>query len=178
MCLSAGPASPTKPDSSRRSAGHDPSSAAAVKGGRSHGYYVDLEDPRALVGWADNVFLGQVIQAVGPAEPDPMPQTLFKVRPWEVLKGAVPREVIVAQQLGPHPETGDLLGREGDQPLKIGQVYMFSTRTHRNGTWETPAALVGNVLTTRDTVTSVTKDFIAAAANPIPFSFPNPKSRQ
>jgi len=141
----------------------------------THGHYIDLSKPEDLVGWSDHVFIGRVVSEGSPLDPDPMPQTLFRVEVLDSLKGSLPHEVFIDQQVGTDVETGELVGRQGDTLLSDGVLYLFATRTHANGSWETPAALFGNLrLNTQSEIDAVKEVFSTAVADGLPYPYPNP----
>lgn len=113
-------------------------------------YPFDVTDARQIVGDADNVFTGRVIEQVGTQEliksgaGVPAPRTLFSVEVQDNVKGNLDGTVVVSQDGGrveyaadrDYPEAGveqgDLVTQlvliEGDPLLKPGQPYLFSTR--------------------------------------------------
>lgn len=123
--------------------------AAARSEGRravpSHGSKIaNFADRETAFAWADNVFVGTVLDEIGPQAPDPIPQTLFVVAVHETLKGSLSGAVFV-DQAGGFDDRGNEVRPDGDPPLQLGARYMFVTKTHRNGWWHTPIPRHGDV---------------------------------
>lgn len=93
----------------------------------------DVEDDRLLVGFADNVFFGQV-QATWPVpvgvDDDADPHTAYSVLPVSDIKGDLPGPITV-MQLGGIQEDGTLMLMEGDSVLSVGGTYLLLTRSPR-----------------------------------------------
>jgi hypothetical protein len=85
-----------------------------------------------LVAFADNVFVGRVIERVGyepPSENMPsLPQTLFAVEVEENIKGSLSGTVVVVQDGGCDPRYDRVVLVNNDPLLKPGQEVVFSTR--------------------------------------------------
>ena len=98
----------------------------------------DFSDSRKLVGFADNVFVGRVLEQTGTHSPDgAMPETLFKVDVIRSIKGSLAGTVTVNQQGGFSAEENALILMEQDGLLEAGKTYLFATRTGGNGSWHT-----------------------------------------
>ncbi|MBV9787095.1 MAG: hypothetical protein JOZ51_02900 [Chloroflexi bacterium] len=98
----------------------------------------DFSDTRKLAGFADNVFIGRVLEKTGTHSPDGvLPETLFKVDVIRSLKGSLSGTVAVNQQGGFSAEENAMILIEEDKLLETGKVYMFATRTGGDGAWQT-----------------------------------------
>ena len=86
----------------------------------------DFEDPRRLVGAADNVFVGRVEAQAGTKQLGDVPETQFRIQVQEQIKGKLTSDAVVNQQ-GGYVE-GGLVLPEGDSPLQLGRDYLFVTR--------------------------------------------------
>lgn len=104
---------------------------------------IDTSDDRRLVGFADDVFVGEVLARTGQTSELAVPETQYSVRVLEVVKGALAGTVTV-NQFG-----GDKGGRpvrlDGDELLEPGQTYLFATRTRTDRGWHTLVANHGDV---------------------------------
>jgi hypothetical protein len=91
--------------------------------------YISDED---LLRFADNVFVGRVIEKVGYEPPSqnvpPLPQTLFAVKVEKNIKGSLSGTVVVAQDGGCDPRYDRVVLVNNDPLLKPGQEVVFSTR--------------------------------------------------
>ena len=89
-------------------------------------------DDEKLVDFADNVFVGRVIERVGYEPPSenspPLPQTLFAVKVEKNLKGSLSGTVVVAQDGGCDPRYGRIVLVNNDALLRPDQEVVFSTR--------------------------------------------------
>lgn len=114
-------------------------------------YGFEAEDKQKLMGFAENVFTGKVIEQVGteamtdpePASEDPgIPQTQFAVQPLDNIKGDLTEPVTVNQQGGNIKQKGDKkkVLIEGDPLLEPGEEYLFVTRYEEDEDWHTIAA--------------------------------------
>lgn len=114
-------------------------------------YGFEAEDKQKLMGFAENVFTGKVIEQVGteamtdpePASEDPgIPQTQFAVQPLDNIKGDLTEPVTVNQQGGNIKQNGDKkkVLIEGDPLLEPGEEYLFVTRYEEDEDWHTIAA--------------------------------------
>lgn len=110
----------------------------------SYGY--DFGDARVLVAFADNVFLGKVIEEVGrkgrpTSAPDiEIPQTQFAVQVLEVIKGSLPETVIVNQESGIDKDTGKLYLIDGDPLLMANETVLFAVAYEPEYDWYTLVA--------------------------------------
>lgn len=96
---------------------------------------IDVRDDRRLVGFADSVFFGQVVEGMGQAGEYSRPQTWFRVKVLEVLKGSAAGEVTVRQE-GGWTWYFTQVRMEGDlQLLELGKSYLFVTRIHPEQGW-------------------------------------------
>lgn len=91
----------------------------AARGGAAAIYTMDLENPRVLVGYSQNVFAGKVIQEIGrtPNQTTPeIPHIQYDVEVIYNVKGSVRGTAVVDVTV---------LGGGG---LTLGATYMFATR--------------------------------------------------
>ena len=109
-------------------------------------YAYDFSDERILVGAAEYVFLGEVVEQVGDkgvptSAPDiEIPQTQFLVKVITEIKGKLPPEVVVSQSSGVDKSTGDLILIDGDPVLKAGETVLFAVNTEPDFDWYTIVA--------------------------------------
>ncbi|MFT9596959.1 hypothetical protein [Mesobacillus sp.] len=108
----------------------------------SHAF--DVTDPQRLVGWADNVFVGKVVNMSGTSDEYGMLETQFKVEVAENIKGELQGEVTVNQQGG--YEGKNLILVENDQLLKEGESYLFISRMNGEQNWHTVVPVYGNIM--------------------------------
>lgn len=107
-------------------------------------YAFDVTDERQLVGDADNVFIGRVLEKVG-EEGAPVsgpggvvfPQTQFAVQVQENIKGDLAGVVTVTQAGGRAREGGDVVLFEGDPLLEHGQEVLLVTKYDQANGWHT-----------------------------------------
>ena len=115
----------------------------------------DVSDDRLLVGFADDVFVGRVLEAedgvasAGDASPASSPRSRFSVAVLENVKGRLAGAVTVVQDGGwaeyranrDYPEHGvrrgepirELVIANGDPLLEPGEEVLFVTRRDREG---------------------------------------------
>lgn len=105
----------------------------------------NFNDVRYLAGAVQNVFVGRVVGHVSDVRLGRTPETQFRVVVEETLKGSVPATVTVNQEGGVDPSTGGLVLVQGDSLLVPGATYLFATRTHPNGSWQTLVNGFGDV---------------------------------
>jgi hypothetical protein len=103
----------------------------------------DTSDPRKLVGFSDNVFIGKVVEQVGTKALNDIPETQYKVEVLDNIKGDLNGMVKVNQQGGYH--WNKIVLFEGDKLLKEGQIYLFATRYLERENWHTLVPVDGDV---------------------------------
>ena len=109
-------------------------------------YPYDFNDKRILVGFAQYVFLGEVAEQVGnkgvpTSAPDiEIPQTQFRVKVMQEIKGKLPPEVVVSQSSALDKDTGDLILIDGDPLLQPGEVILFVANAEPEFDWYTIVA--------------------------------------
>ena len=107
---------------------------------------VDLSDDRNLVGFAQNVFIGQVEEKLKQTEEYGYPETQYRVRVIEQLKGSLSAEVTVNQQGGEWDSDGSAYRMGGDpELLETGKTYLFATRYFSEESWHTVMPGYGNI---------------------------------
>ena len=105
-------------------------------------YAFDAMDPRELVGFASNVFVGQVVKETG-SEGAPLsgpgeravPRTQLSVEVLKNVKGYAEDTVTVSQTGGYDEEEGREVRVEGDSPLQPGEKYLFATSYNPEEGW-------------------------------------------
>jgi hypothetical protein len=128
-----------------RATEQQPSRAEAADAGSSDmevRYAFDAMDPRELVGFATNVFVGQVVEEIGSegaqlSGPDErtVPRTQFSVEVLKNVKGDAEGTVTVSQAGGYDEEEGREVRVEGDSLLQPGKKYLFATSDNPEEGW-------------------------------------------
>lgn len=108
-------------------------------------YETDIHDQRKLAGDVDAIFVGTVLEQTGTKSLGAMPETQFRVKVIEVLKGDLDTEVTVNQQGGVHTESGDLMLMEGDELISTGGSYIFAVRYFPQESWFSLVPAVGDI---------------------------------
>ncbi len=144
-------------------------------------YAYDFRDKRVLVGFADTVFLGEVVEQVGSrglptSDPeDEIPQTQFTVKVIERIKGDPPDKIVVSQGSGIEKASGSLVLLDGDPLLKPGEVVLFAANRSPDFDWYTIVAGPYGAIRTKDAEDAETmvSEFRAAAVDAfVPASTP------
>lgn len=107
-------------------------------------YAFDVTDTKRLVGWADHVFIGKVVEMSGSSDEYGLLETQFKVEVAENIKGELQGKVTVNQQGG--YEGKNLILAENDQLLKEGESYLFISRQNEEKEWHTIVPVYGDIL--------------------------------
>jgi hypothetical protein len=105
-------------------------------------YAFDAMDPRESVGFATNVFVGQMIEETG-SEGAPhsgpgeraVPRTQFSVEVLKNVKGDAAGTVTVSQTGGYDEEEGREVRVEGDSALQPGKKYLLATSYNPEEGW-------------------------------------------
>ena len=106
----------------------------------------DLSDDRKLAGFAQDIVIGRVLEEVGQTEEYGWPETQFKVRVLDVLKGELEGVITVNQQGGIWEQDGSTYRIEGDPDLlEPGRAYLFATRTFSEEDWHTVMPGYGDI---------------------------------
>ena len=106
-------------------------------------YPYDYSDDRVLVGAAQFVFLGEVIEQVGTkgvptSDPETeIPQTQFRVKVITEVKGDLPDEIVVSQSSGVEKSTGILVLIDGDPVLQSSETILFAVNEDKELGWYT-----------------------------------------
>ena len=113
----------------------------------SHAHAVtDLSDDRKLAGFTQDIFIGRVLEKLGQTEERGWPETQFKVRVLDALKGEVQGDITVNQQGGIREADNSIYRREGDPNLlEAGKTYLFATRYYDAEDWHTVMPGYGNL---------------------------------
>ncbi len=93
----------------------------------------DFGDARRLVGFAEDVFFGEVLEAGKTSAGEPLPETDYRVKVVDTIKGDAAGVVTVTQEGGYIADRNELRLMEGDALIEPGHVYMFATRSDPNG---------------------------------------------
>lgn len=110
-------------------------------------YAIDAMDPRELVGFATDVFVGHVVEEAGsegaslsgPGE-KALPRTQFSVEVLNNVKGEAEGTVTVSQLGGYDEEEGREVRVRGDSLLEPGKEYLFVTTYDPEDGWYTVVA--------------------------------------
>ena len=118
-------------------------------GGGQASYVTDFSDDRKLVGFADDVFFGQVVENLGTSEKRGPPESQFRVQVLETLKGTLEGEVTVNQSSEFHvgASQDEFMGEPA--LLGRGNSYLLVTRTSQETGWHTVASHYGRILIRR-----------------------------
>ncbi|WP_423406727.1 hypothetical protein AABM38_12520 [Heyndrickxia sp. MSNUG] len=108
----------------------------------------DVSDPNRLVGWADSVFIGKVVEQSGTKSLAGLPETQFKVEVMDTIKGDIKGTVIVNQQGG--YEGNELILVENDPLLENGKSYLFITKYLKDENWHTLVPVYGDIEITNE----------------------------
>lgn len=145
-------------------------------------YVIDVEDPRQVAGFADAIFVGTVVEQVATTTRIAIPETQFTVDVSEVLAGEVADTVVVNQQGGVDPSTGETVLLEEDPLIQVGRTYLLATRYNaeldfytlvpQTGHEELPASNGGN---NRQAEPDAVTQMREAIANAIPYDEPRPR---
>ena len=108
----------------------------------------DVSNPNMLVGWADSVFIGKVVEQSGTKALDSIPETQFKVEVVDSIKGELTGTIIVNQQGG--YDGNELILVENDSLLTKGKSYLFVTKYLKEENWHTLVPVYGDIEITND----------------------------
>ncbi|MDF2946073.1 MAG: hypothetical protein K0S51_752 [Bacillales bacterium] len=86
----------------------------------------DFSDDKELVGFSDTVFIGKVNSKLGTKKVNNGPETQFKVKVIEEIKGSLDTTVIVSQEGGYIRK--QLFVMKGDKLIEEGKIYLFAGR--------------------------------------------------
>lgn len=103
-------------------------------------YAFNVEDERKLVGFADNVFVGRVVEQLGTngqthSGDTDLPHTQYSVEVLENVKGNLEGSVTVSQIGGYDPQENAVVLVKNDRLLEPGQTVLFSTRFDESNGW-------------------------------------------
>ena len=130
----------------------------------------DFADDRKLVGFADDVFVGKVVGERGTTQVESLLETQFDVQVVRPIKGTLEGTIVVSQE-GGVDEKGVTVTVDGDEPLAVGQTYVFASRTNPNTGWHTLVPAYGTVRVDADrTRTRLVDRFEAAEAAQVPYT--------
>lgn len=103
----------------------------------------DVSETNKLVGWADSVFIGRVVEQSGSKSIDGFPETQFKVEVLQSIKGDLTGTVTVNQQGG--YEGNQLTLIENDSLLEEGKSYLLVTKYLEDENWHTLVPVYGDI---------------------------------
>ncbi len=93
---------------------------------------IDRSNDRELVGFADSVYFGVVVERIGQFYDrggfHTIPETQFEVLVLETLKGSVSGEIVVNQTGGTRRNGSTIRMADDPDLLNIGTVYLFASR--------------------------------------------------
>lgn len=97
-------------------------------------WVIDINNPREVVGYANNVFIGKVVRETGVyfMGGSSIPHTSFSVTVLKNIKGELPSTVEVRQGGGVNKQTNELILVDKESILKIDGVYLFATTRQGN----------------------------------------------
>ncbi|MEH7885070.1 hypothetical protein V7654_12210 [Bacillus sp. JJ1609] len=128
----------------------------------------DVSDPNRLVGWADNVFIGKVVDQSGTKSLGGLPETQFKVEIMNTIKGEEKGTVIVNQQGG--YDANELILVENDPLLVKGKSYLFVTKYLKEENWHTLVPVYGDIeITSESQKEELIEKYKKAYQEQIPF---------
>lgn len=104
---------------------------------------IDVDNPREVVGFSDNVFLGKVIKKTGKKSLSGYPETQFEVQVYENIKGELKGDIKINQSGGYDGKYLFLM--EEDELLVEGQTYLFATRYLKEEDWHTIVPSGGSI---------------------------------
>ncbi|SDW33652.1 hypothetical protein SAMN05444487_102276 [Marininema mesophilum] len=130
---------------------------------------VDLSDPKKRVGWADNVFVGEVISKKGTKKfLRDTPETQFNVKVIENIKGELSGEVVVNQLGGYDGEERVLVA--GDEMIKESETYMFVVKYEDEHSFYNIATQYGHTkIDNQGEKDKLIKEYKTAFKNQVPF---------
>ena len=118
-------------------------------GGGQASYVTDISEDRKLVGLADDVFFGHVVENLGTSEKRGLPESQFRVQVLETLKGTLEGEATINQSAEFHVDgSQDEFMRE-PAPLERGNSYLLVTRTSQETGWHTVVSPYARILIRR-----------------------------
>ncbi|MGP4062942.1 hypothetical protein [Halobacillus sp. H74] len=130
----------------------------------------DTSNPRKLLGFSDNVFVGKVVEQVGTKSLNDFPETQFKVEILANIKGNLNGSVTVNQQ-GGH-EWNKVVVFEGDKLLDEGQTYLFATKHLESENWHTLVPVHGDIpIDDNQEKMKLIEKYTNAYEHEIPFEF-------
>lgn len=130
-------------------------------------YPADFRDTRYLAGAVENVFVGRVVRQASAVALGRTPETQFSVVVEQTLKGSASGEVVVNQMGGYDAVSKSTVLAAGDALLVPGATYVFATRTHPNGSWQTLVNVFGDVRVTEANRLTVVARFTEGIAHQI-----------
>ncbi len=144
-------------------------------------YAVNVEDPRALAGFADNIFFGKVATTHGTVYRKghrTMPWTHYEVSVTGNIKGGLEGKVSVLQEGGYSPEDQRTYLIQKDALLTEGAEYLFATRQDETSNVHVIVPVYGDIRVrdSRDRG-ALLKGFTAAVNGQIPFKEPKLEQR-
>lgn len=136
-------------------------------------FVTDFSDQRRLVGFVDNVFVGQVVSQDSVRRMNGMPNTFFTVKILENLKGDLSGEISVRQEGGIDntTQTETLVLVENMPLILVGQEYLFASISRGGVDYHTIAPKYGAIpLMEQSAKETLITEFTESIANQIPYS--------
>jgi len=131
---------------------------------------IDTSDPRKVVGFSDNVFLGKVVKKISTKNLSHYPETQFEVQVLDNIKGEVKGAIKVNQAGG--LEGDELFLMEGDKQLIEGNTYLFATRYLAVENWYTVIPVGGDIpFYNEEEKNKLIEKYKKAFEEEIPFNF-------
>lgn len=110
-------------------------------------YVIDIHNPKAVVNFADNIFVGKVVKQLNTTMNN-YPETQFEISVLESIKGNL-NEVEFINQIGGY-EGKDLVLLENDELLKENNIYLFATINSEENDTKTIIPVGGSIIVEND----------------------------
>ncbi|WP_047982125.1 hypothetical protein [Ornithinibacillus contaminans] len=106
-------------------------------------YVIDINDPKAVVEFADNVFIGTVKRTAETIKNN-YPETKYEINEIVNIKGNLSESEVI-NQIGGY-EGNDLFLMEGDELLKENSTYLFATINGEDNNTKTIIPVGGSIV--------------------------------
>lgn len=132
-------------------------------------YVIDIYNPNEVAGYADNVFLGEVIEKVKTSDGS-YPTTQFNVKVIKNIKGDFQGTVSVSQTGG--IQEGVLFLYNEDPLIQQGKTYLFATKYREEFKWNDVIPVGGKIsYSTKIEAEEVVKKYKNAYKNEVPTDY-------
>ena len=108
-------------------------------------WVIDRSNDRELVGLAQDVFFGRVVEKSGQTQEYGWPETQFEVEVLEILKGSLSGTVTVNQEGGSYNDDSNYRMEGVPVLLEPGNSYLFATRHLPEEDWHTVVPGFGSI---------------------------------